>query len=211
MPGRVHFTAVNPLLAFTPDTHKFSALQLHTPCAISWDVRDPPRKAEVVLDATPSSSSSTSASSSSSSSTSSGPRSLTNAELSQHATHPPVRALRLTCGLLAPDWLVVATASSSCDGVTVGDVLMAIHDALVQRVGQREWKQLMPKASKRIARVFYARCGSAPGEVEQAREYFGGVKRVDWLLNATAFAGLTCLESDSGEPEAVITLKKAWS
>ncbi|EIW78438.1 hypothetical protein CONPUDRAFT_108344 [Coniophora puteana RWD-64-598 SS2] len=207
MPGRVDYPELNPLLAFIPDTFPSYAYAAPSGCAIRWDVRFAPSTARVIPDWD--SPTSSPLSSSSHTFAPPPPRQLTPAELAQPATDPPVHSLRLVSGLLAPDWRVVAVASTlrgrGC--VTVGNVLSAIHRALSVRVLHSEWARLAPKEGERVSRAFHARWRSAQDEVEQAREYYAGVKRVDWVLDATAFGGLTYLGGHSGEAEAVLTLK----
>ncbi|EIW78468.1 hypothetical protein CONPUDRAFT_167471 [Coniophora puteana RWD-64-598 SS2] len=247
MPGRVTTVTLHPLLAFKPDTYIQEST--YSQCALEWDVRLPPHTARIVPTpaavvassrAPPPPAYNTPAPSKSSAPL---PRSITPAELAQSATTPPVRSLNLTCGILPPEWRIRATTSSSSSltpnapnatpsqspYVTVADVLAAIHTLLAQRVSHAEWERLAPKESDRVARTFHARWRCADGGDEgQSREYYGGVRRVDWVLHATAFAGLTCVPavaaSDGdgasggeagrrrkGEVEVVITLRREKS
>ncbi|THG93426.1 hypothetical protein EW145_g8378 [Phellinidium pouzarii] len=91
---------------------------------------------------------------------------------SQHATSPPVPIFRIVCGLFPHRaWSVEAHNSR---GVTVGDVLSALHRALRHRA--------------RVAEAYYARCRAS---ADPAYEQRAGVRRIDWLLKSTGFVGLT--------------------
>lgn len=111
---------------------------------------------------------------------------LPSAMLSQLATNPAVPVLRLVCNLFPhKSWTVEAYNPR---GVTVGDLLYALHRSLRKRVTNEEWAQTPRAHQARVAEAFYARVRASadPGHEQRA-----GVRRIDWLLKSTQFVGLT--------------------
>ncbi|KAI5116456.1 hypothetical protein M0805_005869 [Coniferiporia weirii] len=104
----------------------------------------------------------------------------------QHATSPPVPFFRIACGLFPHSraWNVEA---HNARGVTVGDVLSALHRALRRRVSPAEWAAAPRAHQARVAEAFYARVRAS---ADPAYEQRAGVRRVDWLLRSTGFVGL---------------------
>jgi len=116
----------------------------------------------------------------------SGPNaSLVDAELSQHATLPPVTSLDIKCGIFPAEWPIHAYNPR---GVTIRDVLQAIHTCLQLQIRQDEWDGLCAKQQDRVNRVFDARWRLS---FDPQRVRARGVLRIDCLLQHIWFAGLT--------------------
>ncbi|KAJ7211174.1 ectomycorrhiza-regulated small secreted protein [Mycena pura] len=150
-------------------------------CALLWDMREPPRSAARHVSAPD--------------------RPLSEFELTQHATNPPVTVLRVTCGVF-PEASWVSEARNWL-GVTVKNVLDAISTTMGTQISYPEWDKLCPKQQNRVNVVFDARWrGSAdPTEVRAH-----GVLRSDCLLQHIHFAGLS-IEPES-EDTYFLTLKR---
>ncbi|KAK7039639.1 Ectomy corrhiza-regulated small secreted protein [Favolaschia claudopus] len=132
-----------------------------------WDLREPARSARHIL---------------------SPDRPLSDFELSQHATNPPVFQLRVTCGIF-PEESWVSEARNWL-GVTVADVLDSIAATMQTQLTWAEWNKLCPKQQNRVNIVFDARWRRA-SDGEQVRER--GVLRSDCVLQHILFAGLSVL------------------
>ncbi|KAJ7472171.1 ectomycorrhiza-regulated small secreted protein [Mycena latifolia] len=133
-------------------------------CALVWDLRESPIFAHHI---------------------SAPDRMLSEFELSQHATNPPVSCLRVTCGIF-PEESWVAEARNAL-GVTVRNVLDAIFAIVGTPLIYAEWDKLCPKQQNRVNIVFDARWRRAMDPM-QVRER--GVSRADCLLQHIQFAGL---------------------
>ncbi|KAJ7148703.1 hypothetical protein C8R43DRAFT_1008481, partial [Mycena crocata] len=105
--------ALHPLLQYSQ--HE----ELGHCSALLWDLREPPRSARHV---------------------SAPERPLSEFELSQHATNPPVSCLRVTCGIF-PEESWVSEAQNWL-GVTIGNVLDAIFATLCTQLNYQEWNKL---------------------------------------------------------------------
>ncbi|OJA12606.1 hypothetical protein AZE42_09341 [Rhizopogon vesiculosus] len=121
---------------------------------------------------------------------------------SQFATTPPLPKLHLVCDLLFPDWEIVAHNPT---GVTVGDVVEAIYETLHKRLAMHEWERLSFKQRERIEDVFRARCMTSSNP---ERALSGCIRRADYLLTTTMFAGLTSLVRRGREWQVVLTLSR---
>jgi hypothetical protein len=102
---------------------------------------------------------------------------------SQYATTPPVTALRICCDLLHYEWKISARNKQ---GVTVHDVLEAIHQVARAPLTVQEWEALSFKQQERVRRVFDVRWR---GAVSPEKERKAGVRRVDCLLQVRLFRG----------------------
>ena len=132
--------------------------------SLLWDLREPPANARPVLNLE---------------------EPLSRLDLAQHATFPPLPILYITCDIFPEEWPIKVTRD---DGVTVGDVLEAIHHTLLRRISHDEWNRLSLKQQNRIKIVFDNRCAMAENR-EECRLH--GVLRVDCILYHTLFAGLS--------------------
>jgi hypothetical protein len=122
------------------------------------------------------------------------------AELSQFATSPPVTSLHIKCGIFPADWPMQACNSQ---GVTIRDVLQAIHTCLHLQIRQDEWDSLCKKQRDRINKVFDSRWRMS---VDPLHVRAHGVLRVDCLLQHIWFAGLTVVSIVRGN-SCILTLR----
>jgi len=168
---------VNYILAFS-----YPAVRNGESCPLIWDLRDPPSTAAQLV------------------SSSLKHRCLTGFKLlqSQYATTPPVTALRVTCDILP--WHISARNKQ---GVTVRDVLEAIHNIARTPLTVAEWDGLSQKQQERIKREFDVRWRGASSPEKERK---GGVRRVDHLLKCTRFAGLSM--SYDNDFECILTLSR---
>ncbi|RDB28043.1 hypothetical protein Hypma_002196 [Hypsizygus marmoreus] len=124
---------------------------------------------------------------------------LTEHELSELATTPPVKSLHVVCGLFAEDWPIDAR---NPQGVTILDVLKAIYTCLQTQITQEEWYRMCLKQRRRVSVVFDARWRVAK---DTTITHAHGVLRADCLLQHTLFAGLTV--SLETEGTCILTLR----
>jgi len=122
---------------------------------------------------------------------------LTNEELAQPATHPPIYQLNMQCDLI-PNWPIslqynanpyrsTNIYSTVAPPITLGDVLSGIHNSLHLGITQYDWASLSPEQQRAISRAYTKRC-SAMGSATLIQNE--GVKRVDYLLDKVWFRGL---------------------
>ncbi|KAF8205416.1 ectomycorrhiza-regulated small secreted protein [Mycena galopus ATCC 62051] len=150
-------------------------------CPLLWDLRESPRNARHV--STPE-------------------RFLSDFELSQHATNPPVFCLRVTCGIFPEDsWVAEAR---NWLGVTVGNVLDAIFETVNTQITHPEWNALCPKQQNRVNIVFDARWRRS---VDGARVRERGILRSDCVLHHVLFSGLS-LTPDADDATYFLSLRR---
>jgi hypothetical protein len=125
---------------------------------------------------------------------------LTDTELSEPATSPAVISLHIKCGIFPFDWPIHAY---NPQGVTIRDVLHAIHACLQLQIRRDEWDSLCAKQRDRINRVFDTRW-RVSADPPSVRTH--GVLRVDCLLQHIWFAGLTV--SLVQENSCILTLRR---
>ncbi|GLB42165.1 hypothetical protein LshimejAT787_1101800 [Lyophyllum shimeji] len=127
---------------------------------------------------------------------------LTEHELREHATTPPVPVLQITCEILPGGWSMTAR---NPQGVTLLDILQAIHACLQIQLTHDEWDAMSLKQQGRISKVFDLRwrVSAAP-----ASTHANGVIRADCLLQHTLFGGLTrsLVTADS----CILTLRRPY-
>jgi len=70
-------------------------------------------------------------------------------------------------------------------GVTCGDVLQAVHDALNRRIASSEWWIVQETQRQQVSMAFDKNCTETP-----SRDRTEGILRVDWLRDWTAVLGL---------------------
>jgi hypothetical protein len=135
---------------------------------------------------------------------------LSTEELQEFATHPPVMRLRIVSEGL-PLWPIdleynpgstglglsgMSSASASGDPppITLGDVLVVLHQRLHERVSPAEWASQSPSQQQVVAKSYSRRCRNEerimPGMGNEARQRADGVKRVDFLHGRTRLVGL---------------------
>ncbi|KAJ7102805.1 ectomycorrhiza-regulated small secreted protein [Mycena epipterygia] len=168
--------ALHPLLQYSQHDG-----ELGDRCALLWDLRESPRSARHVL---------------------APERPLSEFELSQHATNPPVSILRVTCGIF-PEESWVSEARNWL-GVTLRDVLHAIFETVRTQITYEEWDKLCPKQQNRVNVMFDARWRRSvdPGQVRE-----NGVVRSDCLLQHVLFAGLSAAP-DTEDNTYLLTLRR---
>ncbi|KAG8216836.1 hypothetical protein J3R82DRAFT_7095 [Butyriboletus roseoflavus] len=125
--------------------------------------------------------------------------------LTQPATFPSVMSLRVVSDLLSENWVITAYNHT---GVTIEDVLAAIHRGLHVPLTRVEWECMSPMERARTEAMFYARC-EASRDFERTR--YGGVRRMDCLLHTTMFAGLSSLVMKNNRLEVVLTLSRDFA
>lgn len=152
------------------------------PVLVDWDIRRAPRHAARIAG-----------------------QAISAHQLTQLITHPGVTSLRIISDLLSEDWVITAYNPT---GVTIEDVLTAIHRGLHAPLTQLEWECTSPVQRARIEAMFYARC-EASRDFEHTRG--GGVRRMDCLLHTTMFAGLSSLMIRNNRWEVVLTLSRDFN
>ncbi|KAJ6580397.1 hypothetical protein DFH09DRAFT_979157 [Mycena vulgaris] len=135
---------------------------------------------------------------------------LGTAEISEPAFHPPLTALRILHPRL-PFWPVDLDlpadlpADAAPPPISLGDVLVALHRALHQRITPADWAALSPADEAAVTKAFSHRCrgeavrsGVPPAHLRdrEVAERNQGVKRVDFLLGKTVFKGLVRAPED---------------
>jgi hypothetical protein len=109
---------------------------------------------------------------------------LTPLDLSRHATNPPFSSVNIICGIFPRPWPIKARNSW---GVSMLDVLNAIHRIAVTRITESEWTLLDPKQRDNSVIEFQKRCKlSTDPEFEISK----GVRRMDCLCEYSMFAGM---------------------
>ncbi|KAH9948818.1 hypothetical protein B0H21DRAFT_216154 [Amylocystis lapponica] len=127
-------------------------------------------------------------------------------DLGQQATHPAVKRMTITCDDI-PQWPIVlepqvqgrsnylsVPATSADAPITVGDVLIAVHRSLQQKISHVDWARLSRSEEVDIARAYTRRCKTFPSA--EAFEASQGVRRVDYLKDRYMFKGLMRSSSD---------------
>jgi hypothetical protein len=128
------------------------------------------------------------------------PRLLSQHELRQPATSPPVPRLTIICGLFPLRWPIEVRSHHF---VTIFDVLHAIYKCVHTPLRQEEWVKLSDRQQRRISQVFYDRTGKAMDPFAERQK---GVLRVDCLVLYTMFAGIS-LKGEDGV-SCVLTLNR---
>ncbi|KAJ7434958.1 hypothetical protein FB451DRAFT_1310528 [Mycena latifolia] len=125
------------------------------------------------------------------------------AEISEPAFHPPLNALRILHPRI-PFWPVDLALPEELAGavpppISLGDVLVALHRSLHERISHADWAALSAEDEQAVTKAFVQRCraeavrsGVPPAHLRdrEVTERNQGVKRVDFLLGKTVFKGL---------------------
>jgi len=130
---------------------------------------------------------------------------LSMTDLQSPAFYPPVHKLRILCDLI-PNWpvdLVYGGMGMGLGGgmqappITLGDILVAIHQKMHQRISHSDWGRLSMSEEAQVSRAFTQRCRTesmrhaATSQLDvELPERQQGVKVVDFLLGKTMFRGL---------------------
>lgn len=117
-----------------------------------------------------------------------------------YATSPPVPFMYVACEDALP-WLVPVHAQPGSAGVTVRDVLQAIHDVLHYPVEESMLRQL-PTDDDR-ARLYHAYRRRIKRNGDDRR----GILTVDWLGEKSLFV---CLGRDEALAKRRVADKKMW-
>ncbi|CCM05849.1 uncharacterized protein FIBRA_08085 [Fibroporia radiculosa] len=110
--------------------------------------------------------------------------------LAEPATHPGLPSLTLICDLL-PWSITVMPVDPASSVVTVSDVLRALFRSLRLSVSAAELSFLPKEGQLRVHKAFHVRHKSISDDQRRAEERAKGVKRVDFLMEARRFAGLS--------------------
>lgn len=122
------------------------------------------------------------------------------------AVDPPVNSMRLVCKDMP--WIITIRKKEG-QAVTVGDVFEAIYLQLQEPIIHSEWR-LMGAGSLRnkVVQRFQQRVEflKAQGKPDDSQ----GIRRVDYLLNRTAFVGIRQDNKAIGELVGDIDITNAW-
>lgn len=108
--------------------------------------------------------------------------------LAETATNPPLSTLTITCPRLM--WHCTVRPSNG-PYVTVFDVLETLHRFLRTNVSKYEYAGLHPDMQRQVTAAYHYRCSRFRHSYERQEERMKGLKRVDFLLEATRYQGLT--------------------
>ncbi|KAJ7099544.1 hypothetical protein B0H15DRAFT_820654 [Mycena belliarum] len=127
---------------------------------------------------------------------------LSIADYQAPAFFPPITKLRIICDMIPNRPIDLVFGAGGYGGapppITLGDVLVAIHRKMHQRITHQDWERLSMSEEARVSRAFIQRC-----RIESMRHEGGfrsdsdlperqqGVKVVDFLLGRYMFKGLT--------------------
>ena len=120
----------------------------------------------------------------------------------QPATHPALPEIEIVCDFLPWPITVRPIPSASWSPntvqiVTVGDVLHTIYRMLRLAVSPPEFQSLPPDAQARVTMAFETRIAHIADPARRKDERAKGLKRVDFLMDARAFAGLSMATSSN--------------
>lgn len=134
--------------------------------------------------------------------------------LAEPATHPPTTRLVIKTDQ-NPNWPIVldyyaATLGASyppaaLPPITLGDVLLAIHESMQTQITHKEWAELDQREEIAVGKAYVKRYKLVPGyETRIAAE---GVRRVDYLLRKVMFGGLARKSGDQGYENLKLIVK----
>lgn len=168
---------MHPLLSYSQHNVLGGDVAGH-PCLTTWDMRTPTEYARYTKHDQP----------------------LTSTDLAQPATQPPLESLEITCGFFPGNWPITIRRPR---GITVGDVLEAIHTAIIRRISHAEWEAFSERQREGIKIVFNNRWQAA-ADPDVCRQ--NGVLRMDCLLQHTLFGGLSV--SLETEDSCILSLRR---
>ncbi|QRW00866.1 hypothetical protein RhiJN_28884 [Ceratobasidium sp. AG-Ba] len=100
------------------------------------------------------------------------------------ATFPRVKRIRIVCR--SHPWLMEVTNDS---GVTVGDVCDRLYTEHQRHMSSAEWEMAVPTLKRQMTKAYQWNRSTNPGAPGGVMGE--GLRRVDWLMQTTHFAGLT--------------------
>ncbi|KAG8963261.1 hypothetical protein FRC03_003207 [Tulasnella sp. 419] len=118
---------------------------------------------------------------------------MTEAEGEYDAVVPRVPKMRIVCKNLP--WPIVVKNPT---GVTIRDVLEALHTELQKPFTEGEWWIAQDEDRKRVSDAWERGCAANSGLKRKKED---GLKRVDWLGDHTLFAGLS--RTSRGDEELI--------
>jgi len=121
----------------------------------------------------------------------------------QYATNPPLQKIRLICRDLP--WRVSVINPK---GVTVHDIVKAVHSELHQPLTEGEWWIAQEDERERTLEAYKANCADEENR-EFKRKPEEGVKRVDWLGKKTMLIAVTRTPMDDSFIKARVVDPKA--
>ncbi|KAG9015442.1 hypothetical protein FRB94_000046 [Tulasnella sp. JGI-2019a] len=121
----------------------------------------------------------------------------------QPATQPPVAKMWLICHDIP--WRIAVTNHK---GVTIRDILEAIHKELHVPITEGEWWIAQEEERERTLAAYQDSCSEGVQE-DVRRKHSEGVKRVDWLGKRTMFMSILRLPMDEAFIKARVPDKKA--
>ncbi|KAJ7169098.1 hypothetical protein C8R43DRAFT_982236 [Mycena crocata] len=138
---------------------------------------------------------------------------LSMADYQAPAFHPPVTKLRICCDMI-PNWpvdlILGGGGGMQPPPITLGDILVAIHQKMHQRISHLDWGRLSMSEEAAVSRAFTRRCRMesmrrdetyrSDGELPERQQ---GVKVVDFLLGKTMFRGL--VRSEDGYVKMIVS------
>ncbi|KAJ7451282.1 hypothetical protein B0H11DRAFT_2076377 [Mycena galericulata] len=139
---------------------------------------------------------------------------LSAAEIREPAFHPPLTELRILHPRL-PFWpidlkLPEGIAPGAAPPISLGDVLVAMHRTLHERISHADWATLSGEDELAVTNAYTHRCRAEavrsrvpPAQLRdrEVAERNQGVKRVDFLGGKTVFKGLV---KAPGDPEGCV-------
>jgi len=106
--------------------------------------------------------------------------------LNMYATQPPMRRMHLVSRHLRSSWAITVDNAA---GVRIGDILTLLHKSLHQNVFDSDYYGMPDDSSRVQVLLAYQRnCSGIPTLPRRGPE--GGMKRIDWLKEATLFVGI---------------------
>ncbi|KZV62869.1 hypothetical protein PENSPDRAFT_590740 [Peniophora sp. CONT] len=127
-------------------------------------------------------------------------RSLPWADCEVPATSPMLQHIRIVCDAV-PQWPIDRPLAR---GITVGDILYAVHTSLQTPITHNEWARLSPRREAEVHRAYTRRCKAYAPTEHQVRH--GGVRRVDYLGKKCQFRGLVWIAPENGIQRARLRL-----
>ncbi|KAF8313468.1 hypothetical protein DL93DRAFT_2203037 [Clavulina sp. PMI_390] len=122
------------------------------------------------------------------------PMLLPDAHALAAVTNPPTAQLKIISK--AFPWEIDVESEDPSVAVTVGDVIVAIHETLHKHITNSEWWIVTEQVRDKVTAQYIKNCErSSAGnprrfEIEKPREKSGGLMRVDWLLADIVMRGI---------------------